>query len=81
MKLKRKILVVICNILLLNISGQCFAATNNNTVYERNGTNYIDRVYSVKKEDEQKFFNELEHEITINNVKYAYEDKKIENVF
>lgn len=81
MKLKRKILVVICNILLLNISGQCFAATNNNTVYERNGTNYIDRVYSVKKEDEQKFFNELEHEITINNVKYAYEDKKIENQY
>ena len=79
MKFNKKILVIICNVILLNVAGQCFATTNENTIYSKNGTNYIDKVYSVEQTDEQKFFNELQHEITINDIKYAYVDKKIEN--
>lgn len=79
MNFSKKILVIMSNILLLNIAGQCFATTNESTIYSKNGTNYIDKVYNVKQENEQKFFNELQHEITINEIKYTYVDKKIEN--
>lgn len=79
MIVNKKILVVMCNVLLLNIAGQCFATTNDNTIYSKNGINYIDKVYSVEQADEQNFFNEIEHEIIIENAKYTYADTKIEN--
>lgn len=79
MKLNNKMLVIMCNVLLLNIAGQCFATTNENSIYSKNGINYIDKVYSVEKVDEERFFNELQHEITINDNKYTYADTIIEN--
>lgn len=79
MNFSKKILVIMSNILLLNIAGQCFAATNESIIYSKNGTNYIDKVYIVEQANEQKFFDELQNEITINEIKYTYVDKKIEN--
>ena len=45
MKFNKKMLVIVCNVVLLNIANQCFASTNDNTrLYSKNGENYIDKI-------------------------------------
>ncbi len=79
MKFSKKILVVLCNLILLNVANQCFASTNENVVYSKDGINYIDKVYSVEQAEEKDFIKNIEQEITIDNIKYIYADTKIEN--
>ena len=67
MKFNKKILVIVCNVVLLNIANQCFASTNDNTrLYSKNGENYIDKIYSVEQNEENQFIENIENFICIN---------------
>lgn len=80
MKFNKKILVIVCNVVLLNIANQCFASTNDNTrLYSKNGENYIDKIYSVEQNEENQFIENIENEIQIDGNKYIYTNKNIEN--
>lgn len=79
MKFNKKIMIIIFNIIVLNIVNQCFASTDNNIVYSKDGVNYIDKIYSIEQSNKENFFSKLENEIIIDNTKYVYENKKIEN--
>ncbi len=80
MKFNKKILVIVCNVVLLNVANQCFAFTDDNSIsYSKNGVSYIDKVYSVEQNEENKFIDSIENEIQIDGNKYVYIDKKIEN--
>ena len=82
MKFNKKILVIVCNVVLLNIANQCFASTNDNTkLYSKNGENYIDKIYSVEQNEENQFIKNIENEIQIDGNKYIYTNKNIERGF
>ena len=64
MKFNKKILVIVCNVVLLNIANQCFASTNDNTrLYSKNGENYIDKIDSVEQNEENQFIENIEKSI------------------
>lgn len=78
MKWYKKVAVILCNVVLLNVANQCLATTDTIT-YTKNNNNYIDKIYYVESEEKQEFLNNLERKITVDENEYVYVDAQIEN--
>ena len=47
MKWYKKVAVILCNVVVLNVANQCLATTDTIT-YTKNNNNYIDKIYYVE---------------------------------
>ena len=81
MKWYSKVIIIISNVVLLNVTNQCMAIEKAENEYVKNNERYIDKVYYIEQSKEQEFINNLSKEIIINDVSFIYNDNEIEQQY